>query len=78
LVASDDRASFAAPGFGRSRRHELDAGVGCIGDDCEHFAPRHRLEQRKIVDRLKACEARVLPDGVGVEVAHARNLLFLV
>ena len=54
--------------------HELDAGGGCISDDYEHFAARHRLEQRKIVDRLKACEARVLPHGVGVEVA----LLFLV
>jgi hypothetical protein len=58
--------------------HELDAGGGCISDDYEHFAARHRLEQRKIVDRLKACEARVLPHGVGVEVAHAQNLLFLV
>ena len=35
--------------------HELDAG--CIGDDREHFAPRHRFEQRKIVDRLETCEA---------------------
>ena len=45
--------------------------AAAASDDREHFAPRHRFEQRKIVDRLETCEAHVLPDDVAVEISHA-------
>jgi hypothetical protein len=52
--------------------HELDAGGGGFGNDCEHLAAHYRLEQGKIMDWLETAEARVLPNNIGVEIAHAK------